>query len=140
MLDLSNIPAQSFMDLLSDDSAQKLIRAASLMHYHDGQMVHSRGDTKPGLSIVKTGAVQAGVYDIDGTYIISSTLGPGHSFGEFTMFADLPRTHDMTASGRNRNLSNPCGKILAPLCARQNHFWRSTFHRSDQVTYFAGNT
>ncbi len=112
MLDLTNINASSFMDLLKQESANKLINAALIAHYQDGQMIHSRGDIKPGLSIVKTGAVHVGVYDLNGTYIISSTLGVGHSFGEFTMFTSLPRTHDVAASGATEIYQIPATKFL----------------------------
>ena len=30
---------------------------------------------------------------------MTSILGPGQTFGEFTLFANLPRTHDVTAVG-----------------------------------------
>lgn len=69
-----------------------------IIKYSCGQLVHSRGDNKPGLSIVKTGAVSTGVYGIDGTFIMASMLGEGQAFGEFTLFTDLPRTHDVSAA------------------------------------------
>jgi CRP-like cAMP-binding protein len=31
--------------------------------------------------------------------VVTSVLGPGHCFGEMTLFGDLPRTHDAVAMG-----------------------------------------
>lgn len=99
MLDLLTAHAPAFMDLLPEDAANRLKDAATLTSYGDGQLIHNRGDDKPGLSIVHTGAAQAGVLGEDGSFVLTSILGPGQIFGEFTLFAGLPRTHDMTASG-----------------------------------------
>ena len=112
MLDLANINAPTFMDLLPRGSALKLEKSASLIRYGNGQMIHSRGDAKPGISIIKTGAAYAGVYDVNGTYLMASILGPGHTFGEFTIFAELPRTHDMTAAGNAEIYQIPAAQFL----------------------------
>lgn len=62
-------------------------------------MIHSRGDAAPGLSIVRAGAVKVGNVGQDGSYLTTSVLGVGQCFGEFTLLAGLPRTHDATAVG-----------------------------------------
>ncbi len=67
--------------------------------YGDGQQIHARGDLKPGLSIVRAGAVRFGNVGRDGSYMATALLGPGQTFGEFTLFADLPRTHNADAVG-----------------------------------------
>ena len=90
---------RAFMELISASSAEKIIKAGTLIKYVDGQMIHSRGDTKPGISIVKTGMAYVGAYGRNGSYVMTSILGPGQTFGEFTLFANLPRTHDVTAVG-----------------------------------------
>ncbi|MEO0452243.1 MAG: Crp/Fnr family transcriptional regulator [Pseudomonadota bacterium] len=87
------------MDLLSADVRELVAKAGSVVRYQDKQLIHSRGDQKPGISIVVSGAVQVGVFGSDGTFVITSHLGPGQTFGEFTLFADLPRTHDISATG-----------------------------------------
>lgn len=69
------------------------------MKYSDGQLIHMRGDLKPGLSIVRTGAAHVGVNGIDGTFVMVAALGPGECFGEFTLFTELPRTHDISSIG-----------------------------------------
>jgi len=61
------------------------------------ELIHSRGVIKPGLSIVKSGAVSVGVYGLEGTFIQAAILGSGECFGEFTLYTDLPRTHDISA-------------------------------------------
>ena len=99
MLDLLAQNTPSFMDRLSEEVRERVARAGAIVHYQDGQLIHNRGDEKPGISIVVSGAVQVGVYGADGTFVMTSNLGPGQTFGEFTLFADLPRTHDITAAG-----------------------------------------
>ena len=94
------IKATAFLDRLPKPLATKLIEAATLIRYDDGQMIHSRGDTKLGISIVKSGLAYVGAYGQNGSFVLTSILGPGQIFGEFTLFADLPRTHDVTAAGK----------------------------------------
>lgn len=85
--------------LLPGNVMAQLRSAGKLAHYRDGETVHRRGDDKPGLSIVESGGARTGIAGLDGSFLTSSTLGPGHCFGEFTLFAGLPRTHDITADG-----------------------------------------
>jgi len=99
MLDLIAANTPSFMDRLPEALREKIIQAGNLVSYNDGQLIHSRGDVKPGVSIVMSGSVQVGVYGIDGVFVMTTVLGPGQTFGEFTLFAGLPRTHDVAASG-----------------------------------------
>ncbi|NNL87821.1 MAG: Crp/Fnr family transcriptional regulator [Marinicaulis sp.] len=89
----------AFMELLPADLADAIKRRATMRRYANDQFLHSRGDPDPGLSIVKSGAVKVGVYGLDGAFILTSILGPGQTFGEFTLFAGLPRTHDAAAVG-----------------------------------------
>lgn len=67
--------------------------------YCDGELIHQRGERKPGLSVVTAGAVSVGNYGMDGRYIQTTLLKPGESFGEFTLFSQLPRTHTAEAVG-----------------------------------------
>lgn len=99
MLDLLAKNTPSFMDHLSDGLRHEISQAGTIVRYQDGQLIHNRGDMKPGISIVVSGAVQVGIFGEDGTFIMTSHLGVGQTFGEFTLFADLPRTHDITAAG-----------------------------------------
>jgi CRP-like cAMP-binding protein len=87
----------TLLSLLSKPVRQKLIAAAKTVKYQPGQLIHRRGDHKPGLSIVKSGTVQVGINGSDGTFVMVSSLGPGQCFGEFTIFTQLPRTHDVSA-------------------------------------------
>lgn len=99
MLDLVQLNAPAFMDLLPENVAQKVRHQSTLVKYTDGQFIQSRGDPKPSISIVRSGAASAGIIGIDGTISMTTLLGPGQSFGEFTIFTELPRTHDVMASG-----------------------------------------
>jgi len=99
MVDLIERHSPALMDLVSPALALDLEAASVIMKYDDGQIIHSRGDQKPGISIVKSGAARIGAIGMDGSFITVSVLGVGQSFGEHTLFADLPRTHDVSAVG-----------------------------------------
>lgn len=99
MLDLLAKNTPSFMEQLSAPVRDEVAKAGTVIRYQDGQLIHNRGDQKPGVSIVVSGAVQVGIFGADGRFIITSNLGVGQTFGEFTLFANLPRTHDITAAG-----------------------------------------
>ena len=113
----ANPDATAFMDLLSPRQTAEIAKAATLQRYNDGRLIHSRGDDKPGLSIVKSGAAHAGVYGADGSFVMTSILGPGQTFGEFTLYADLPRTHDISAIGPTE-IYQIAGAKFAKLTAR----------------------
>ena len=99
MTDIFDLEAPPLMDLLPAETRAALRAASTPVHYADGALVHARGDRKPGLSIVRSGRVRIGNPGSDGSYTTMSILGPGHTFGEFTLFAHLPRTHDVVAVG-----------------------------------------
>lgn len=105
----------SFLASLPEADAERVRRAAIVMRLNDGEMVHSRGDMRTGLSIVRSGLVRVGVYDREGNFIMASLLGPGQCFGEFTLFTDLPRTHDISAVGITEILQLP-GRRFLDLC------------------------
>ena len=90
---------QGLIEALPDALRDTLQSAGTPVRYEDGQQIHSRGDLKPGLSIVQSGAVRIGNVGRDGSYMPTAVFGPGQTFGEFTLFADLPRTHDAEAVG-----------------------------------------
>lgn len=100
MLDLLKISVAPFLELLSEPVADRIRLASTLVKYADGQLIHSRGAQKPGLSIIASGSARMGIYGIDGSFVITATLGIGETFGEFTLFTDLPRTHDVFAEGK----------------------------------------
>jgi len=91
--------APGIVDLMPTDLIARVRAAARTVRYRDGQLIHGRGDAKPGLSIVHSGAVRLGNAGVDGSYVTTAVIGPGQSFGEFTLFGGLPRTHDATAVG-----------------------------------------
>lgn len=103
------------MTLLPEALQSRLWAAATVERYKAGQIIHHRGDDRPGLSIVKTGHVEVGTLGRDGRFLSIGTLSAGDSFGEFSLFAGLPRTHDISAV-------SPCeiGQIAAaivlPIC------------------------
>jgi len=112
MLDRLADISHPFMDRLSPKGVQAVKNAAISMRYVDGELVHNRGDEKPGLSIVRSGVVRIGVIRPDGTFALTSLLGPGQTFGEFTLFAGLPRTHDIVAQGDTEIWQLPGDRFL----------------------------
>lgn len=90
------------LSLLSEDYRQELLNISQTRTYLDGQAIHFRGDYKPGLSIIRSGSVLMSNVDKEGNAITTTILGVGQSFGEFTLFAGLPRTHDAFAVGETK--------------------------------------
>lgn len=99
MADLLFSDAPGIVDLMPEALVLRIRAAAKPARYRDGQLIHARGDRQRGLSIVRSGAVRFGNAGEDGSYVTTTVMGPGQSFGEFTLFGDLPRTHDATAVG-----------------------------------------
>lgn len=99
MADLLFSDAPGIVELMPEALARRVRAAAKPTRYQDGQLIHARGDVDRGLSIVRSGAVRFGNAGEDGSYVTTTVMGPGQSFGEFTLFGDLPRTHDATAVG-----------------------------------------
>jgi len=94
-----NMPAPGLMSALPAPVGRALKAAGRKVLYTDGQTIHMRGDLKPGLSIVEKGGARIGGLSAGGEYKMVALLTPGHSFGELTLFANLPRTHDAEAVG-----------------------------------------
>lgn len=84
---------------LSVTARQRLAEAGTLVRYQNGQHIQSRGDKTRGFSIINEGAVCFGKNDAEGRFITTVVLEPGQCYGEFTLFAGLPRTHDGYAVG-----------------------------------------
>jgi CRP-like cAMP-binding protein len=84
---------------LTDDLRTALEEAEVRVRYRDGERIQARGDRTPGLRIVRAGAARVGNVGADGEYLVLGVFGPGQTFGEMTLFADLPRTFDVHASG-----------------------------------------
>ncbi len=99
MHDLLQSQAPMLSDLLPTRLSDALKDIATTVNYRHDQIVHHRGDDKPGLSIVHSGRVKVGNFGSDGSYVSTSTLSAGDCFGEHTLFAGLPRTHSIVALG-----------------------------------------
>lgn len=99
MADLLDFGMTALGDLLTPRLAARLRAGGTPVRYADRALIHARGDIKPGLSMVRTGSVRFGNPGSDGSYIVITVMGPGQCFGEFSLFADLPRTHDAVAIG-----------------------------------------
>ncbi|WP_417483924.1 Crp/Fnr family transcriptional regulator [Maricaulis salignorans] len=99
MADLLDFGMTALGDLLTPRLAERLRAGGTPVRYPDRALIHARGDIKPGLSMVRSGSVRFGNPGSDGSYIVITVMGPGQCFGEFSLFADLPRTHDAVAIG-----------------------------------------
>lgn len=112
MLNFPILHTSPFLSILPDTLAEKMKEIAVLVKYDNGEFIHDRGDMNRGLSIVKTGAVNVGIYGEDGAFVLTSTLGEGQCFGEFTLFTKLPRTHHATARGVTEIYQIPDNKFM----------------------------
>ena len=99
MPDLLTLGDQPVVALLPPAIAGRLAAAGARIRYPDGRLIHGRGDDKPGFSIVVEGAVRFVKRLGDGRALTNSVLGPGHSFGEATIFAEWGRAYDAVAVG-----------------------------------------
>ena len=99
MLDLFQLGSPRIADLISPELNKKLMALGEARRYTDGEIIHRRGDTKVGLTIVKAGAMRVGVQGVDGSFVTTTIFGEGQCIGEFTLFLGLPRTHDVSAMG-----------------------------------------
>ncbi len=112
MIDLLRGATPALSDLLQPKLMAELQSLGKAIHYTDGQLVHRRGDAKPGLSIVTEGKVVAGNIDSDGSLLMTSVVEVGNCFGEFTLFAGLPRTHDIYSLGDSKVCQIPKVKFM----------------------------
>jgi CRP/FNR family transcriptional regulator, cyclic AMP receptor protein len=92
--------SKTLRDLLDPAVMGKILAAGSVRSYSDGQVIQQRGDTQPGLSMITTGQVAAGNVGLDGSLLATALLRPGETFGEFTLFAGLPRTQTLWSQGQ----------------------------------------
>jgi CRP/FNR family transcriptional regulator, cyclic AMP receptor protein len=102
MAELLNYGEPALLDLLPEKVRVSLIGLATLQAFADGQLIQNSGDPKPGLSIIKSGAAHIGLLGRDGSFVTNSIFGPGHCFGESTLFTSRPRTHDVSASSNTQ--------------------------------------
>jgi len=112
MQDLLTTRTPRLGDLISAELDQTLTLSANTSNYQDGQTIYRRGDVMFGLSIIRAGAVKLAKTDSDGSYLQTSIVDEGHSFGGFALFSELPRTHDSIAVGDTTIDEIPAGKFL----------------------------
>ncbi|MDX1489264.1 MAG: Crp/Fnr family transcriptional regulator [Acidiferrobacterales bacterium] len=113
MADLLGMGVPRLAELLPDTLMRRLLGLGTLVRYKDGELLHQRGEHKPGLSIVQAGQVVAGNLGSDGSFLMSSQIGPGECFGEFTLFAGLPRTHEISSVGESAVYQIPAAPFMA---------------------------
>lgn len=99
MSGLFDFGVPGIMATLPPDLVKAVDETAVRMSFRDGQQIHERGDGIQSLSIVRSGSVRLGYIDREGEYRSTAILGPGQFFGEFTIFANLPREFSAVAIG-----------------------------------------
>ena len=95
---------RSLVDLLPADLLEKLRTAGQVKDFTDRQMIHAQADNSIGLSIILEGRVRFGHYTEQGTFYLTGILGPGHCYGEVTLFADRLRAYQAEAFGQTHVL------------------------------------
>jgi CRP/FNR family transcriptional regulator, cyclic AMP receptor protein len=104
--------SKTLKDLLDPCAMEKILKAGSSRIFKDGQIIQERGDTQVGLSIVHSGQVVAGNIGLDGSFLTSALLRPGETFGEFTLFAGVPRTQTLWSQGRSEIVHVPGNRFM----------------------------
>lgn len=113
MQDLLTARIPRLNELISPELDEILSLSANSVRYKDGQTIYKRGDSILGFSIVRSGAIKFGNIGSDGSYLQTSIAAAGHCFGEFTLFSELPRTHDSIAVGDTVVDEIPAKRFLA---------------------------
>ena len=83
--------------IMPDDYVELCLPFGTLRTYAATSTIHDRGSKNKGLSVVVSGEVKIGNYGLDGSYQITTVLQRGDTFGEFTLYASLARTHHAEA-------------------------------------------
>ncbi|WP_371196252.1 Crp/Fnr family transcriptional regulator [Glaciecola sp. SC05] len=84
---------------LPDELMVRCAEFAPILDYASGETIQNRGEFKLGLSIIYKGQIKIGNFGLDGEYQHTVTLQRADTFGEFTLFNHLPRTHHAQALG-----------------------------------------
>ncbi len=88
-----------FFDELPQTLRDSLLQVARRRQFADGRCIHRRGDRSRGLSLIHSGSVRLSTTGRDGREVVLAILRAGESYGEFPLFAGLPRQFDMHALG-----------------------------------------
>lgn len=102
MIEGFDFGALALVDLLSEGDVAKLERLARRSSYHDGQLVHERGDPDSTMCIVVKGAVRLVRRRADGQVIAVLTVKAGQHYGDTSAMNDVPRTHAAVAIGETQ--------------------------------------
>lgn len=82
---------------LPEELGQALRAQGRRVSVAQGAFVHHKGDAPDGFYCVLSGRVRVSSVSADGRELLLADLGPGASFGEISLFDELPRTHDAVA-------------------------------------------
>ncbi len=132
MADLFDLGMPDLLATLPPELAKALGETAVSLQFSDGQQIHARDDGIQALSIIRSGAVRIGQFDPEGSYSGVAILGPGQFFGEFTLFAGLPRRFDAIAAGPtvvDEINQTRFDRLLAKHRGIRTHFLASLAHR-----------
>ena len=90
-----------FLENLSDDLVQTIIRNADEIDFKSGDVLVKEGDRGQDIYLIARGTVQA-VLDFDGNDVIIDELGIGAFFGEMAWATEAPRFATIRASSEGR--------------------------------------
>lgn len=91
--------SQAVFAALSPSKQGAVLSSGRTRRYASGQLIAARGDVDGYLSFIEAGEVRVSNVDRHGRQVVTTTLRPGDSFGEFTVFARMPRRFDFHAVG-----------------------------------------
>jgi CRP/FNR family transcriptional regulator, cyclic AMP receptor protein len=93
------MPVHEWLSQVSEPIRDRLRAESVRVTYTNGQLVHARGERKPGLSMIHSGRIKFGTTGANGSFIQFIVLGQGDVFGEMTVFTGVGRWHDAFAVG-----------------------------------------
>jgi CRP/FNR family cyclic AMP-dependent transcriptional regulator len=92
-------PATPWLFALPPAVEAAFLPLATARRYHDGELIHGRGDRPDGLYHVVRGKIRISGVSAGGRELLLTMLEPGSWFGEISLIDGLPRTHDAHAVG-----------------------------------------
>jgi CRP/FNR family transcriptional regulator, cyclic AMP receptor protein len=91
---------RGFLSLLSDPLLERMTADSVQKKYDDGQLVHGRGEKKPGFGMIRKGRVRIGTFSGNGSFVEYGSLRAGDVYGELTVITGIERFHDSYAIGQ----------------------------------------
>jgi CRP-like cAMP-binding protein len=105
-------------DFLPAGVMDRILAAGVTKRFADGQLIQQRGDEGDHICFVRSGQVVAGNFGLDGGFLASALLYPGEYYGDFSLFAGVPRSQNLWAQGAT-DITRVEGKTFLTLMEKE---------------------